>query len=93
MFYLVCFDITDNKVRYRAVKALKKYGIRVQKSVFECSHLTEAGFLKMRSELAEAVNHDEDSVRYYALCRDCVGKIRMDGTGRLFNELRFRVIG
>lgn len=92
MFYLVCFDITDNKVRYRAVKVLKKYGIRVQKSVFECSSLTEAGFLKMRSELAETVNHNEDSVRYYALCRGCTEKIRMDGTGRLFHEMRFKVI-
>jgi len=92
MFYMVCFDITDNKVRYRAVKVLKNYGLRVQKSVFECSGLTEAAFLKMRSDLSHVVDHNVDSIRYYSLCRGCVERIRVDGVGRLFEENRFRVV-
>ncbi|WP_462271521.1 CRISPR-associated endonuclease Cas2 [Desulfobacter sp.] len=35
MFFLVCLDIVDNRVRYRVVKIRKGYGTRVQKSVFE----------------------------------------------------------
>lgn len=92
MFFMVCFDITNDKIRYRAVKVLKKYGLRVQKSVFECPGITEAAFQKMRAELASVINHDEDSVRYYFLCRGCVERIRLDGTGMLLDERRFRVI-
>ena len=49
MFFLVCFDIVDNGTRYRAVKVLKGYGVRVQKSVFECANMTEHKFLKMKT--------------------------------------------
>ncbi|TVQ95835.1 MAG: CRISPR-associated endonuclease Cas2, partial [Desulfovibrionales bacterium] len=35
-FYVVCFDIVDDPIRYRVAKALKGTGYRVQKSVFEC---------------------------------------------------------
>jgi CRISPR-associated protein Cas2 len=89
---MVCFDITDNRIRYRAVKILKNYGIRVQKSVFECPNLSEASFLKMRSQLADVIDADEDSVRYYALCKDCADRIRLDGLGRLHKPKRYRVV-
>ena len=35
MIYLVCFDVTENKVRNRLVKVLLNYGRRIQYSVFE----------------------------------------------------------
>jgi CRISPR-associated protein Cas2 len=92
MFYMVCFDITDNKIRYRAVKILKNYGLRVQKSVFECPGLSEAAFLKMRSQLSDVVDHEVDSVRYYFLCRGCTERIRVDGVGPVIEENRFRVV-
>ena len=41
MFFLVCFDISDDRIRYRTVKVLKGFGKRVQKSVFECGGLGE----------------------------------------------------
>jgi len=47
MFCLVCFDIVDDRIRYRAVKIIKAYGTRVQKLVFECASITEEQFLKM----------------------------------------------
>jgi len=36
MFVIVCYDISSNKLRNQISKHLWKYGIRVQKSVFEC---------------------------------------------------------
>jgi len=36
MFVVVCYDISSNKLRNQIAKSLWKYGIRVQKSVFEC---------------------------------------------------------
>ncbi|WP_242637608.1 CRISPR-associated endonuclease Cas2 [Desulfobacter hydrogenophilus] len=44
MFFLVCFDIVDNRFRYRVVKILKGYGTRVQKSAFECANMNEYKF-------------------------------------------------
>ena len=89
---MVCFDITDNKIRYRVVKILKSYGERVQKSVFECPDLSEAAFLTMRSKLVDVMDHDEDSIRYYTLCRDCAGQIRLDGPGKRLKPRRYRVV-
>ena len=34
--YLVCYDITSDRVRNKIVKTLEGYGRRVQYSVFEC---------------------------------------------------------
>ncbi|MBW2321305.1 MAG: CRISPR-associated endonuclease Cas2, partial [Deltaproteobacteria bacterium] len=65
MFCLVCFDIVDDRIRYRAVKIIKAYGIRVQKSVFECTSLTEEQFLKMKQRLEDCIDSTQDSVRFY----------------------------
>ncbi len=81
MFYLVCFDIVDDRVRYKAVKLLKGYGVRVQKSVFECADMTEHKFLKLKSGLEDIIDHTEDTVRYYFLCKSCVNSIEYSGIG------------
>lgn len=35
MQVIICYDISDNKLRYRMVKYLEKIAIRTQKSVFK----------------------------------------------------------
>lgn len=35
MQVVICYDITDNKLRYRLVKYLEKIAVRVQLSVFK----------------------------------------------------------
>lgn len=92
MFFLVCFDITDDRIRYRVVKVLKGYGMRVQKSVFECDNLTEERFLRMKNGIEELIDHGEDSVRYYLLCRGCIRRIEYSGTGELPKNADFRVV-
>ena len=92
MFYLVSFDIVDDRVRYRVVKVLKRFGVRVQKSVFECARLTEKQFLKMKRLLEDQIDHGEDSVRYYPFCRDCLGKVEVSGDGRVPTSHDFKVV-
>jgi CRISPR-associated protein Cas2 len=36
MFYLICYDIADDRRRDRVSRFLEGYGLRIQKSVFEC---------------------------------------------------------
>ena len=81
MFYLVCFDIVDDRKRYRVVKALKGCGIRVQKSVFECSDLSEEQFVKLKHRLEDCIDHSEDSVRFYPMCRHCLSGVEYSGVG------------
>jgi len=81
MCCLVCFDIVENRVRYRVVKILKAYGVRVQKSVFECNRVSEEQFLKMKQRLEDCIDNTQDSVRYYLLCRKCLPKVEYSGIG------------
>ena len=81
MYYVVCFDISDNRVRYRVVKVLKGCGRRVQKSVFECPDLNEHRLLRLQKKLDDLIDHGSDSVRYYRLCRACVAEVEWIGGG------------
>jgi len=92
MFYLVCFDITDDKARYRAVKVLKGFGYRVQKSVFECPDLTEKKFLKLKDRLEGLIDETTDSVRYYRQCRGCLGDFEASGVGEAPRMTEFGAI-
>jgi CRISPR-associated protein Cas2 len=92
VFYVVAFDISDDRARYRVVKVLKAYGHRVQKSVFECSDLTEKRFLKLKDRLERLTDHTTDSVRYYRQCRGCLSACELSGVGVLPEVKDFAVI-
>jgi CRISPR-associated protein Cas2 len=92
MFYLVCFDIVDDRKRYRVVKALKGFGVRVQKSVFECPELSEEQFIKLRHRLEDIMDHSEDSIRFYPLCRRCLPGVEYSGIGDPPLEKKFSVV-
>lgn len=92
MFYLVCFDIVDDRARQRVVKSLKSYGERVQKSVFECPSMTEEKFLKMKNGLEELIDVGEDTIRYYPLCRSCLANVEYTGIGVPPRQEKYRVV-
>jgi CRISPR-associated protein Cas2 len=81
VFYLVCFDIVEDRARRRTAKVLEGYGVRVQKSVFECAGMTEEQFLKLKERIEECIDATWDSVRYYALCRGCFKRVEYSGIG------------
>jgi len=59
---VIAFDVSDDRARYRVVKALKEFAVRVQKSVFEAADLDRAAFLRMRSKVERHVEPTTDSV-------------------------------
>lgn len=70
-YALILFDISDKK-KYRAVvKAIKTYGRRIQKSVFE-GWLRQSDFRKLIERLEKLMNSEKfedsnDSIRIYRM--------------------------
>lgn len=81
MFWLICYDIVDDKRRTKVEKLLKGLGVRVQKSVFECSHLGERRLLTLMDDVDRRIDQTEDTVRYYPLCKSCLEKVEWTGQG------------
>ncbi|MGV2391312.1 MAG UNVERIFIED_CONTAM: CRISPR-associated endonuclease Cas2 [Microcystis novacekii LVE1205-3] len=50
MYFVVSYDISDDKRRTKIHNTLKSYGQRVQYSVFECD-LTDTQYAKLRGPL------------------------------------------
>jgi len=78
MFFMISYDIVDDTRRRIIQKILEGYGERVQYSVFECD-LTESQYRRLRGEISRHIDEEEDSVRFYPLCRECVKVIEWLG--------------
>lgn len=82
MFYVISYDIPDNRRRTQLAKVLKGFGTRVQYSVFE-AHLTRTEYNALKRAVDGVIDLSEDSVRYYALCGACVGRIEVPAVGEV----------
>lgn len=69
-FVVIAYDIASDKRRRNVEKAIKKYGSRVNLSVFECM-LTESQLEKLKAAILKLVDSKTDQVAYYMLCMDC----------------------
>ena len=65
-WYLVCYDVRNEKRLRRAAKKLEGRGQRLQYSVFRC-WLTPADLHQLRWELTELLK-PEDDVMFIPLC-------------------------
>lgn len=84
MFYIVSYDISDNRKRTKVAKILLDYGTRVQFSVFECI-LDDDLLKKMTSRILKVVSED-DGIRIYALCAKCKATIKVFGRGKVTED-------
>jgi CRISPR-associated protein Cas2 len=64
--YLVSYDICRPKRLRRVARALEGFGVRLQYSVFECA-LDAMHLAKLKAELHDLVNHEEDQVLFVSL--------------------------
>ena len=84
MFYIVTYDIPEDRRRTRVAKTLLDFGSRVQYSVFECimdDKLLEKLFAKL-SKIAA----DDDSIRIYSLCAKCETSVKIIGRGEITKD-------
>ena len=90
MHVVVSYDIPEDKRRTKIHKILKSYGQWMQYSVFECN-LTEMQYAKLRSRLNKLIKPEQDSIRFYFLCRCCQDKVERIGGETVRDEMVFFV--
>lgn len=83
MLVLITYDVsTEDKEGQRRLRrvaqACKNFGLRVQKSVFEC-HVGESQLVELRHHLISEMDRDKDSIRIYPL--DALTKERIEHYG------------
>ena len=85
MFYVISYDIPDDRRRGQLAKTLKGFGTRVQYSVFE-AHLSRRQFEELQRAVARVVDPTKDSIRYYALCSVCTARIEVPALGNVTSD-------
>ena len=75
-FIVATYDIVDDKRRNRVLKAMKNFGPRVQKSVFEF-HLDPDRFNQMKKICKRLIDLKKDSIRFYIICESCRKKTKI----------------
>lgn len=75
---LVAYDICNHKRLRLVARACIDYGVRVEKSVFECD-LDDKVFERFWGELLKIINPAEDSIVAYKICRACIKDVRSAG--------------
>ncbi len=79
MLWLVAYDICNPKRLGRVAKTCLDYGVRVEKSVFECD-LEEATFSSFWIELNKIIDDSEDAIVAYRICASCIKMALSAGT-------------
>jgi len=74
IYCVIVYDVSDNKVRRIVGEMLEGYGVRVNRSVFECSIKNRATLTRLQQALEKEIDPRVDSVRCYELCTKCMTK-------------------
>ncbi|MCS6911010.1 MAG: CRISPR-associated endonuclease Cas2 [Anaerolineales bacterium] len=78
-FWVIVYDISDDRRRTRLHTALLDYGTPVQYSVFEC-WVTAEQFRKLQARVRQIIRPRKDHVRYYNLCAACAARTQSTQT-------------
>ena len=73
MKFVIAYDIQNDKNRKKLSDILEGVGYRVNFSVFECE-INETKLKKLIKSSRSLLNVKTDSLRFYRLCQNCVGK-------------------
>ena len=85
MLYLIAYDISDNRRLRRVARTCEDFGIRIEKSVFEC-RLEECDFEEMWERLSK-IMHDGDRIVAYPIGAIEESEIKVLGIKRTFRHI------
>ncbi len=91
MIYMVCYDIAAPKRLRRTAKILENFGLRVQKSFFQCE-IEKERMEAMREQILEVIDTDKDYLFIYPLCENCSHRAQTDGRGELIRLAAYEII-
>lgn len=86
MLILVTYDVSTvekaglRRLR-RVAQACEDYGVRVQKSVFECQ-VGQTEWVQLKDRLLREIQNDQDSLRFYHLDETAKQRIEHHGVGK-----------
>jgi CRISPR-associated protein Cas2 len=86
MLILVTYDVSTvenagvRRLR-RVAQACEDYGVRVQKSVFECQ-VGRTEWVQLKDRLLREIKNDQDSLRFYYLDETAKQKIEHHGVDK-----------
>lgn len=86
MVILITYDVSTidkagaRRLR-RVAQACKDYGVRVQKSIFEC-RVGDAQWVQLRDRLLTEMKLEEDSLRFYFLDEENVRRTEHHGCAK-----------
>lgn len=66
-YWLIIYDISNEKRLHKVAKLLESYGTRVQKSVFEIE-ATKNIIGKIRHKVQKVIEEKEDFIVYFNIC-------------------------
>ncbi len=85
MFYIVAYDICEPSRLRRVARICEDYGIRIEKSVFQCD-LPEEQFQNLWCELIDVIDDEEDAVVAYRICQSCIREAESMGVVPTFEK-------
>ncbi len=80
--YVICYDIASPRRLRRVARLMLTFGVRVQKSVFECE-LSSRERAELERKARELLDPHHDSLRVYRLCPRCTRTRHLVGTGEI----------
>ncbi len=89
--WAISYDIVDDKARRSVFELLKNHGKPIQFSVFEC-YLTIDRQRALREALLAFIDPQEDSLRWYPLCRWCQKEISEHGKDEIIEDEAFYIV-
>ena len=91
MITLITYDITEPKKLNNLRKFLKEFGLRTQKSVFECD-IDDEALQRIRAYCRDNLDIKKGSVRIYKICNRCINKVIISGTGLKVTQLDYMIV-
>lgn len=91
MLVLIAYDIANKKRLRKVARLMEEYGVRVQKSVFEC-RLQPAQVDKLIERVKPKLKPREDRIHLYRICEACQARFAGFGVcGHLTEDERILI--
>jgi len=91
MNYLFCYDIANTYKRNQISTMLEQFGLRIQKSVFQCDVSAEKAE-ELKKALINLIEKKEDSLLFCPICDACLEKVHIIGDKTMLQKGSYEIL-